>query len=95
MSCRAAGMHHTFWDSLMVEMRDLLAEMKILKEGRPPLSSFQLILIIIEPQALIRREELVAAVLRVIGEVFHFAVGAVVFAFRTSFGHGSPFDHLS
>ena len=67
MGGRAAGMHHTFWDSFMVEMRDLLAEMKILKEGRPALSSFQLILIIIEQQALIRRQELVVAVLSMIG----------------------------
>jgi hypothetical protein len=38
VSPRATRVNNTFWNSLMVEMRDFLAESKILQERRTPLA---------------------------------------------------------
>ena len=56
VSARAAGVNDAFWNSLVIEMGDLLAEGEILEERRTPLARFQRILIVRDDDALIGRE---------------------------------------
>jgi hypothetical protein len=41
MSSSTLGMHHSLWDSLSVEMTQLVQQVKILKQQRPTLADCQ------------------------------------------------------
>jgi hypothetical protein len=43
---RSAGVNDALWNSLVIEMGDLLAEREIFQERRTPASGFQRILIV-------------------------------------------------
>lgn len=45
----SARVHHSFRDSLVVEMRDLLAQMVVLEKHRPSWSSLQRVIGVVEP----------------------------------------------
>jgi hypothetical protein len=53
-----ARMYHAFWNAFMIEMKDLLAEMKILDQGRTALANLQGILIISDRTALCGGQDL-------------------------------------
>jgi hypothetical protein len=58
MGARAARVDHALGNPLMVETDDLLAEDEVLEERRPSVACFQRVLIIVDPQSLVRREVL-------------------------------------
>ena len=56
VSARSAGVNDALWNSLVIEMGDLLAEGEIFQERRTALPGFQRILIVRDDDALIGRE---------------------------------------
>ncbi|MNV24453.1 hypothetical protein D3C71_1155170 [compost metagenome] len=62
MRRRPARMHDAFWDALVVEVRDLLAQDEILQQGRPAQPGLQRMLIVRHAHALIGRQRLPAVV---------------------------------
>jgi hypothetical protein len=67
MRAGAAGVNDPFWDSLVIEVGDLLAEGEILQERRASLSRLQRVLIVSDDHALVRRERLFGRGRRLMG----------------------------
>ncbi len=84
----ATSMNDSFWNTLMVKVRDLLAQMKILEQRWSPLSRFEGILIVVDPKPLVGRHHLFVAALAVIGEPFHLGV---ILGLLVSFHRRPPF----
>ena len=59
----AAGMDDSLRNPLVVKVRDLFSKMEVFQQRRPAVSGLQRILIIIKPQALVRREKLLRSVI--------------------------------
>ena len=55
---RAARMHHALGNPLVIEVGDLLAEDEVLEQRRPALAGLQRVLIVVDPEPLVRREML-------------------------------------
>ena len=53
----SAGVHHTLGDPLVVEVRDLLAQVVVLQQGRAALPRLQRVVGVAQPQTLGRRQE--------------------------------------
>jgi hypothetical protein len=58
---RSAGVNDALWNSLVIEMGDLLAERKIFQKRRTPITGFQRILIVPDDDALIGGERRLSA----------------------------------
>jgi hypothetical protein len=50
--CRAAGVYDALWDSFVVEMGDLLAQMKVLHQRRATLAGLQRVIRVRQPETL-------------------------------------------
>jgi hypothetical protein len=56
----------------MIEMGDLLAEVKVLEKGGASLSGLEGVLVVVDPEALVRREELPGGILAIRVELVDF-----------------------
>ena len=72
MRSETTGMNHPFGDTLMVEVEELLAEVKILERGRPAHSDLEGILVVRYRNSLLRSQYRSLA----IGNLVRFSAGA-------------------
>lgn len=87
-----AGVHHSLRDALMVEVGDLLAGVKIVEQGRPPLSYAQRIVGVIDAHPLLGGEVTGLPVHPIVVELLLFVVHARLLTGR-SLRHRVPSRH--
>ena len=61
MGAGAARVHDALRDALVVEVGDLLAEVEVLEQRRAALAGLQRVLVVVDRNALVRRERLARA----------------------------------
>ena len=87
MGRRAAGVHDALGNALVVEVRDLFAEVEIFEKGRSARARLERVLVIVDRQPLVRGEHGVCRVFTEPGEVGILSIGAFIGARRARFLH--------
>ena len=93
MSGGASGVNDPFGNAFMIEVSDLFPQDEIFQQRRTTVSGFERVLVVVDADALIRRQILVARFFPHVFQSLNLLIFAV--ALRTVFWHGIPLVDLT